>query len=93
MVHDFSSQEMLLFLQHKQMNVLCGLYTLGNAKLGSWPREGLDIFLKAFRPCANHLVLRVKEGAGEIATGGKGKYTATWHGIWWQWLLASCGGT
>lgn len=83
MVHDFSSQEMLLFLQHKQMNVLCGLYTLGNAKLGSWPREGLDIFLKAFRPCANHLVLRVKEGAGEIATGGKGKYTATWHGIWW----------
>lgn len=68
---DFSFQEMLLFLQHKQMNVLCGLHTLGNPRLGSWSREGLDIFLKAFRPCANHLVLRVKEDTGEIATGGK----------------------
>lgn len=76
---DFSFQEMLLFLQHKQMNVLCGLYTLGNAGLGSWSREGLDIFLKAFRPCANHLVLRVKEGTGKIATGGGGN---TWpHGM------------
>lgn len=34
-------------------------------------KRDLIFFLKAFRPCANHLVLRVKEGAGEIATGEK----------------------
>lgn len=51
--------------------VLRSLYTLWKARLGSSQREGLDISLEAFRPCANHLVLRVKEGAGEIAMGGR----------------------
>lgn len=62
-----------LFQPPKQKNIPHGLYTLWNARLGFGPREGLDIFLKAFRPCANPLVLRVKEGAGETATEGEKK--------------------
>lgn len=50
-----------------------GLYTLKNARLRFRLREGLDIFLRAFRPCANPLVLKVKEGAEETAKEGGGE--------------------
>lgn len=93
MAHAFSFQEMLLFLQHKQMNVLCDLYTLWNARLGSRPKEGLDIFPQGIQAMCQPSCFESKGRSWRDSNRGKRKYTATWRDIWWQWLLASCGGT